>query len=68
MIEEAIANGTWIPPAPRSGVKLGDKPSLFDAYTTFAYEEKGNVLEKKAESWTTFKVSYLYSAVNDTFG
>ena len=33
-IEEAIRNGTWIPQAGRQVVKLGDKPKLFNVYTT----------------------------------
>jgi len=34
MIEEAIQNGTWVPQAGRPVVKLGEKPKLFDVYTT----------------------------------
>ena len=34
MIEEAIRNGTWLPQAGRPVVKLGEKPKLFDIYTT----------------------------------
>jgi len=34
MIEEAIRNGTWLPQAGRPVVKLGEKPKLFDVYTT----------------------------------
>ncbi|KAJ7291593.1 hypothetical protein C8J57DRAFT_1273470 [Mycena rebaudengoi] len=34
MVEEAIANGTWIPPAPRIKVDLRKKPKLWDAYVS----------------------------------
>ena len=33
-IEEAIRNGTWLPQAGRPVAKLGEKPKLFDVYTT----------------------------------
>ncbi|KAJ6517592.1 hypothetical protein DFH09DRAFT_234708 [Mycena vulgaris] len=32
MVEEAIANGTWVPPAPRVKVDPKKKPRLWDAY------------------------------------
>ncbi|KAJ6569821.1 hypothetical protein DFH09DRAFT_1080547 [Mycena vulgaris] len=32
MVEEAIANGTWVPSAPRVKVDLRKKPRLWDAY------------------------------------
>jgi len=33
-IEEAMRNGTWLPQAGRPAAKLGEKPKLFDVYTT----------------------------------
>jgi hypothetical protein len=32
MVAEAIANGTWIPPTPRTKVDLRKKPRLWDAW------------------------------------
>jgi hypothetical protein len=32
MVEEAIRNGTWVPPAPKVRVDLRKKPRLWDAW------------------------------------
>jgi len=51
LIEEAIANGTWIPPAGRAPVNLAEKPLLYDVYTD-SDPEKDGVVQEKAALWT----------------
>jgi hypothetical protein len=48
LIEEAIANGTWIPPAVRVPVNLAEKPLLYDVYTELDPEQEGEMQEKAA--------------------
>jgi len=56
MIEEAIRNGTWIPPAPRTPVKLSDKPALYDAYTILSKKHHDeSFLKEKPGLWSAIK-------------
>lgn len=59
MVEEAIANGTWIPPTSGRGAKvdMSKKPSMHNAYLGGG----GYVTEKEAMEWygiTPFAASY----------
>ncbi|KAJ7506976.1 hypothetical protein B0H11DRAFT_187814 [Mycena galericulata] len=45
MVEEAIANGTWVPPTPRVKVDLRKKPRLWDAHIA------PPVLDARADEW-----------------
>jgi hypothetical protein len=54
MFEESIANGTWIPPAPKIPVNLGNKPLLHDAYTNIDPNHE-DVSLKTAGLWDTVK-------------
>jgi len=51
LIEEAIANGTWIPPVVRAPVNLARKPLLYDVYTDLDLE-KDRAVQEKAALWT----------------
>jgi len=51
MVEEAIANGTWIPPVVRTPVNLAEKPQFYDVYTDLDPEKDGELKEKPA-LWT----------------
>jgi hypothetical protein len=57
LIEEAIANGTWIPPAVKGSVNLAEKPLLHDVYTDLD-PEKGGVMQEKAALWTDILVCH----------
>lgn len=58
MIEEAIANGTWVPPAIKAPVKLGDKPLLFDTFTNVNPDDGDISLKEKAGLWNAIKVLF----------
>ncbi|KAF9643043.1 hypothetical protein BDM02DRAFT_3264253 [Thelephora ganbajun] len=55
MIEEAIRNGTWLPPAGRPVVKLGEKPKLFDVYTTMDGIPGRSPLDVSLLAWEDLK-------------
>lgn len=65
MVEEAIRNGTWIPPPPETGtfgtgrarVDLSRKPKLWDAY--LGTTEKSAQTEWDWESIRPFSASYI---------
>lgn len=58
MIEEAIANGTWIPPVTKPPVHLGQKPALFDTFTIVNPDDADSSLKEKAGLWNAIKVLF----------
>jgi len=66
-LEEAIANGTWNPPR-KPSFRLGEKPRLYDAYTSLdVVEHEHDSLKHKAGLWDTFKpVSVTLVKPSDT--
>jgi len=54
IVEQAIANGTWITPPPKIPVNLRDKPYLHHAYTVISPHHEDSSL-KKAALWDSIK-------------
>lgn len=65
MIEEAIRDGTWLPQAGRPIVKLGDKPKLFDVYTTVDSIPGRSPANDGSLAWGSLKVHPPSSAPSD---
>lgn len=55
-IEEAVRNGTWLPQAGRPSVRLGEKPKLFDVYTTMAGVPGKSPTDDGLLAWGDLKV------------
>ena len=66
MIEEAIRDGTWIPQAGRPVVKLGEKPKLFDVYTTVDSIPGRSPVDDGLLAWGGLKVRPSPSAPPDS--
>jgi len=66
IVEEAIANGTWITPSPKIPVNLRDKPYLHHAYTVIAPHYEDTSL-KKAALWDSIKPVSVSLVKSDVF-
>lgn len=74
MIEEAIRNGTWVPPAPGSGrnggrVDLSKKPKMWEAYLDLNHQQQQQVMmmastmeEKDWESMKPLMANYVHDS------
>lgn len=64
VIEEAVRNGTWLPQAGRPAAKLGEKPKLFDVYTSLDGIPRRSPLNDSLLAWGGLKVppSFLGSS------
>jgi len=64
IVEQAIANGTWITPSPKIPINLRDKPYLHHAYTVIAPQHEDSSL-KKAALWDSIKPVSVSLAKSD---